>query len=99
MLRKKVWGDPMPMDEVPESTEEGVDPHLDHCIDHLRQAIMCAGDVTTLSWAWVDDFNASVGYGTILHTCRDYSAIEEWARERYVEEFDESVHVADDLKG
>jgi hypothetical protein len=54
--------------------------HLRHCWDYLRQAIMCAGD-TTLEWIPPPDedgHTGSTGWG-YQHTCKDYSAIYQWA--------------------
>ncbi|CRL21313.1 DNA-directed DNA polymerase, family B, conserved site [Penicillium camemberti] len=58
--------------------------HMDHCIDYLRQSIMCHSDVTPLvhiprpggsrnnGTAWIPNF-------AVKHTCRDFWKIHEWA--------------------
>ncbi|OJJ69566.1 hypothetical protein ASPBRDRAFT_281622 [Aspergillus brasiliensis CBS 101740] len=57
-----------------------VDKHVFHCLDYLRQAIMCAGD-TTLEWARVRrNANGDLagyffdGRGS-SHQCRDWTTI------------------------
>ncbi|KAI9647635.1 hypothetical protein NHQ30_004020 [Ciborinia camelliae] len=75
--------------------------HIEHCIDDLRQSLMCSADVTPLSWIW-DPGNegerpqAKV-YAEVAHTCRDFEMIVAWAREHRVEVFDRFVKVEDDL--
>lgn len=57
------------------------DQHLDHCLDYLRQAIMCTGD-TTLEKVIIDDdgkFKAEIdGWGTV-HECRSWHMLFEFA--------------------
>jgi len=57
--------------------------HIDHCIDHLRQAIQCHSDLTPMSWE-------RVGKKLILktetkHTCRDFNKIHGWALDREID--------------
>ncbi|KAH8793583.1 hypothetical protein F5882DRAFT_59076 [Hyaloscypha sp. PMI_1271] len=58
--------------------------HEYHCLDYLRQAVLCAGD-TTLDYAGIvfgDDSNQRrlgfSGEGS-THQCRDWNAISSWA--------------------
>ena len=62
--------------------------HVEHCLDYVRQALMCAAD-TTVEWpAFVrEDANGTVQSGTdgngIQHKCRDWDAVVNFAlRER-----------------
>ncbi|KAK3356665.1 hypothetical protein B0T25DRAFT_453277, partial [Lasiosphaeria hispida] len=56
--------------------------HWDHCFDYVRQALMCAADVTLENLETRADGKtllASVdGWGT-THMCRDYQGVVEWA--------------------
>ncbi|KAF2176083.1 hypothetical protein K469DRAFT_755879 [Zopfia rhizophila CBS 207.26] len=59
--------------------------HVDHCIDQLRQAILCHGDLTpvTLRPVLMNDPSADlVGETERVHTCRNWKAIREWLTER-----------------
>ncbi|KAM3511387.1 hypothetical protein MY11210_004996 [Beauveria gryllotalpidicola] len=62
------------------------DQHLDHCLDYLRQAIMCTGD-TTLEKVVVDDngqFKPDIdGWGTV-HECRSWHMLFEFAERQRV---------------
>ncbi|KAL6152861.1 hypothetical protein ACJQWK_03994 [Exserohilum turcicum] len=55
--------------------------HLEHCLDRVRQALMCHGDLTpspTYTWP---GFPISIGRsGT--HTCRKWGPIREWMDQR-----------------
>ncbi|PYI28111.1 hypothetical protein BP00DRAFT_273046 [Aspergillus indologenus CBS 114.80] len=62
------------------NTTGKVDKHVFHCLDYLRQGIICAGD-TTLEWARVrrhanGDFAGYFfdGRGSV-HQCRDWTTI------------------------
>lgn len=55
--------------------------HMRHCFDYLRQALMCAGDVT------LEPVDAELGGVTgwdNLRVCRDYDQIKEWAENHRV---------------
>lgn len=60
--------------------------HIDHCLEYLRQSIMCAGD-TTLEKVLVDEsgeFKADIdGWGT-LHKCRSWNMLFKFAERRRV---------------
>lgn len=56
--------------------------HEYHCIDYLRQAIMCSGD-TTLDYAEMHDDGTRRGFSgaNSTHQCRDWDTIVGWAVE------------------
>ncbi|CZT05096.1 uncharacterized protein RAG0_11329 [Rhynchosporium agropyri] len=60
--------------------------HEYHCIDYIRQAILCAGD-TTLDYAAIvkgsDGVERRLGFtgANSTHQCRDWDAIRDWAIE------------------
>jgi hypothetical protein len=59
--------------------------HVDHCIDQIRQAILCHADLTPVSLRPVllDDPSADlVGETEREHTCRNWKAVREWLTER-----------------
>ncbi|KAE9367280.1 hypothetical protein N431DRAFT_472280 [Stipitochalara longipes BDJ] len=56
--------------------------HLDHCIDYLRQVIQCQSDLTPLTYYHEPRYNTSIPIFGQPHTCRDFSKINQWARER-----------------
>ncbi|KAJ7207321.1 hypothetical protein C8J57DRAFT_1725748 [Mycena rebaudengoi] len=56
--------------------------HLRHCIGAIRQALMCSVDITPIVWQWSDKFREAEQRDDILHTCRDFDKIRNWAEER-----------------
>ncbi|KAF8848037.1 hypothetical protein BDZ45DRAFT_636278 [Acephala macrosclerotiorum] len=56
--------------------------HWDHCIDALRQTIMCHSDVSPVSWHLnMPKRNVIIPQLSTSHTCRNFTKIQEWARE------------------
>ncbi|KAH8831410.1 hypothetical protein DL96DRAFT_1705846 [Flagelloscypha sp. PMI_526] len=60
------------------------DDHLSHCIDSLRQAISCNVDVTPFVWKWSEPHSRYMGRLNVVHSCRNFEAVREWARPRAV---------------
>ncbi|KAH8647914.1 hypothetical protein BX600DRAFT_518318 [Xylariales sp. PMI_506] len=56
--------------------------HYDHCIDSLRQSIMCHGDIATVYWRYNEVRRIPLPQLAVTHTCRDFDLIKEWALER-----------------
>ncbi|KAK4626569.1 hypothetical protein CLAFUW4_05189 [Fulvia fulva] len=56
--------------------------HTDHCIDHIRQFVQCHADLTPLTFSWSDEKDNIVADWDALHTCRNFSKIQEWAVDR-----------------
>lgn len=56
--------------------------HEYHCIDYIRQSIMCHGD-TTLDFAEVQADGVRRGFSgaNSTHQCRDWDALTAWAVE------------------
>ncbi|KAI0902254.1 hypothetical protein F4806DRAFT_31179 [Annulohypoxylon nitens] len=53
--------------------------HLDHCIDALRQFVMCQGDIGVFSFHFpFNDGDPWPNYST-PHTCRNFDSIRQWA--------------------
>lgn len=53
--------------------------HLDHCIDLIRQSLQCAADVTPITWIRSRKDGIARGQINMLHTCRNYEKIHQWA--------------------
>lgn len=61
--------------------------HVSHCLDIVRQQLMCTVDVGVLGQVWIhpDEPEAYVDFNT-RHMCRDFEAIRSWAEERQMPE-------------
>jgi hypothetical protein len=60
--------------------DEMSDQHIYHCIDYIRQSIMCNGDTTLEKPSTVNGkpMRGVDGWG-VAHECRDYDAIYSYA--------------------
>jgi DUF1365 family protein len=59
--------------------------HFMHCIDSLRQAIMCFSDITPIPFAWDERVGHVQHHESIRHTCRNFDAIHGWAVDNAME--------------
>ena len=55
--------------------------HLDHCIDALRQSIMCYGDLSPLNVKWSEAQHRPIFDVNAVHTCRNFDKLKQWADE------------------
>ncbi|KAL7939306.1 hypothetical protein V8C35DRAFT_5404 [Trichoderma chlorosporum] len=56
--------------------------HVDHCVEILRETIQCQGDLTPVPHIWSEGKQMFLADTSLLHTCRDYSALIDWQDER-----------------
>ncbi|KAK1850329.1 hypothetical protein CCHR01_07038 [Colletotrichum chrysophilum] len=56
--------------------------HTDHCIDYLRQVIMCHGNITPITFEWIPDIDGYIAHHSTAHMCRNFDAIFDWATVR-----------------
>ncbi|KAG1813507.1 uncharacterized protein BJ212DRAFT_394744 [Suillus subaureus] len=76
LLRKVTW----PEYYRPTDTSLEVIPmHLDHCIEMIRQNIMCNADVTMITWDWVQGLETTYPNFNTRHQCRNFEKILDWA--------------------
>ena len=53
-----------------------------HCIEFLREAIMCKADVSIMTFRWVDAIDIPVSSLWSSHECVKWETVEEWANDR-----------------
>jgi len=68
-----------------EAIPEMYERHFEHCIDYVRQSIMCNFDMGLLTFDWVLDHPNPVPNTNSMHKCVDWSAAEAWMKDRAVE--------------
>ena len=59
-------------------SEAKIRRHQDHCIDMIRQAIMCTGDVGLMTYNWVKDNSQPYPDFDTNHRCRNFDRLLEW---------------------
>ncbi|KAM7209507.1 protein of unknown function (DUF3328) domain containing protein [Naviculisporaceae sp. PSN 640] len=63
--------------------------HVSHCVNVLREAIMCAADTSVVTFQWNKAIKSAQPRADVLHVCRDFEGIWDWAWEnKNVVEFD-----------
>ncbi|KAF2092599.1 hypothetical protein NA57DRAFT_49976 [Rhizodiscina lignyota] len=83
-LRQRVYE--APGEHFQKESDKSRADHLSHCVDYLRQVLMCHGDVTPI--ALIADPNPPAFRPPILpnfsikHTCRKFDKIFDWAAKR-----------------
>ncbi|KAF9269955.1 hypothetical protein L218DRAFT_4111 [Marasmius fiardii PR-910] len=92
-MRKAMYPEYYPL------TPEGIHtPHMRHCISSLRQSLMCSADVTPIVWQWSERSKAAKERNDVVHTCRNFDKIKEWAHQHLLDhQQDMSVYIEDDL--
>ncbi|OKL64633.1 hypothetical protein UA08_00947 [Talaromyces atroroseus] len=58
--------------------------HVDHCIDILRQNIMCTGDTSVITHNWVQGYQFPYPNFNTQHKCRNFDKIVEWEKEHQI---------------
>ncbi|KAL6909222.1 hypothetical protein GGI43DRAFT_429816 [Trichoderma evansii] len=71
-------------DHYPEDVNDIYWPHIQHCMDSIRQSLMCTADLTPIPEAYTAyKPNGSLEpIFQVFHTCRDFKAIQKWAKTR-----------------
>ncbi|KAI1109852.1 hypothetical protein F5Y14DRAFT_444397 [Nemania sp. NC0429] len=56
--------------------------HVEHCIDYIRQGIMCAADLTMIPAVWSTKRDRLLQDTEVVHTCRNFDKIHAWTLAR-----------------
>lgn len=66
--------------------------HIFHCIDLLRQSLMCSADLSLVYWEWRPERGHHSPNATTTHICRKWEGIHGWAKEHKIGfEWDKNV--------
>jgi hypothetical protein len=63
--------------------------HKFHCVDSLRQSLMCNADLSLIHWHWKERHTLPGRHfpnATTTHICRKWSKIHDWATEHRLDE-------------
>lgn len=63
----------------------------DHCLDALRQFVMCKADVSILTYDWMPQFHRPWPNFEIQHKCANWDHIQDWAEAHSFDGFDERL--------
>ncbi|OSX62425.1 hypothetical protein POSPLADRAFT_1142692, partial [Postia placenta MAD-698-R-SB12] len=70
---------------IPPGDAEFYRIHLDHCIEMLRQRILCTGDVGMITFDWVKGHKKPYPNFNTLHVCRKLDNILDWSARHAVD--------------
>ncbi|KAH8822119.1 hypothetical protein DL96DRAFT_1819696 [Flagelloscypha sp. PMI_526] len=56
--------------------------HIRHCIDSIRQSLMCTSDVSAIVWQWNEQVQLVQGRTDMAHSCRNFEKLQKWTHER-----------------
>lgn len=56
--------------------------HRDHCLDHIRQQLMCHADLTPIPVIWYEGHGRSFVQSDVVHTCRNWGALQKFMHTR-----------------
>ena len=65
--------------------------HIDHCIEMLRQSIMCQSDLGVLTYNWVEVQDFPWPNFNTQHQCRNFEKVLEWGKDKEVMAFEEKM--------
>ncbi|KAI0396113.1 hypothetical protein F5Y17DRAFT_456243 [Xylariaceae sp. FL0594] len=58
--------------------------HYEHCVDYIRQGLMCQFDTGIIPYSWVRDHPNPTPNANTHHKCVDWAALQDWLRDRAV---------------
>ncbi|KAF9005457.1 hypothetical protein BDQ17DRAFT_1469115 [Cyathus striatus] len=79
MLRKYTYIEHYkPFDEMFQGDPEELRVHTDHCVEMLRQRLMCTSDIGVIAYDWVQGRLPPHPNFSTRHTCRNFDKILAW---------------------
>lgn len=82
VLRLQVY-QPGGLESLEEQARAKKEIHVNHCVDYLRQVLMCHGDMTPITIQTKEDhWPPYEARFDIRHTCRDFERLHAFAAER-----------------
>ena len=67
--------------EIPEMYER----HYEHCVDYIRQYLMCKFDTTIMPFNWVLDHQNPTPNGNTIHKCVNWDSLQDWLKGKTVQ--------------
>lgn len=67
--------------DIPEMYER----HFEHCVDYVRQSLMCHFDTTLVTYDWVLNHPNPTPNSNAIHKCVDWDGVQGWLAAQAVE--------------
>ncbi|KIM95117.1 hypothetical protein OIDMADRAFT_134566, partial [Oidiodendron maius Zn] len=58
--------------------------HTEHCVDSIRQSLMCSVDISTIYWQWDTARQKTIANAQTTHICKNFEKIQAWARDHAI---------------
>ncbi|KAL5401790.1 hypothetical protein PMIN04_013074 [Paraphaeosphaeria minitans] len=58
--------------------------HIQHCLEMLRQNILCTADVGVITHQWIQQSPDPFANFNTYHKCRDIDAVEKWIHDHEI---------------
>ncbi|KAI1126938.1 hypothetical protein F5Y10DRAFT_266649 [Nemania abortiva] len=81
-LRSQLWEFEGNLSSNDSDTSKQRQNHFDHCLDYLRQVIMCHGDLTPITFEWNEEVNGYLAHHGDIAKCRNFERVFHWAQGR-----------------
>ncbi|KZS89650.1 hypothetical protein SISNIDRAFT_416712, partial [Sistotremastrum niveocremeum HHB9708] len=84
LVRKALWPDRYGPQELGDPVLEDDDTpfdHVDHCVNIIRENIICNADTTPNVFQWSEEKNMIFPHFDSVHMCRNWESITEWVNE------------------
>ncbi|KAF2236011.1 hypothetical protein EV356DRAFT_543004 [Viridothelium virens] len=78
-------------------TNADKEEHLDHCLDDIRQALMCHADISVFTYDWIPSYRKPLPNFKVAHECVDWELLGNWTRERSFSLYDQKSLIHPDL--
>ncbi|KAF1963442.1 hypothetical protein CC80DRAFT_373892, partial [Byssothecium circinans] len=72
--------------------------HIDHCIEMLRQVLMCNADTGLQLHHWVKGNPTPIPNSNTWHKCKNFESVLEWTKKKQIPEFREDFPVLEGSK-
>ncbi|KAF2232283.1 hypothetical protein EV356DRAFT_450394 [Viridothelium virens] len=73
------------MQQKKKTVPEMYERHYEHCVNYIRQSLMCQFDTGVIPYNWVLDHQNPTPNANTHHKCVDWDALQAWLRKRRVE--------------
>jgi len=67
-----------------QNSESTLQSHASHCLDVLRQQLMCTTDFNVFGQVWIDSIKQPFPDFMTKHKCKNFDAIRQWAYDHQV---------------
>ncbi|OTB00953.1 hypothetical protein M426DRAFT_266737 [Hypoxylon sp. CI-4A] len=74
-----------------EIKEKNFGQHIDHCLENLRQYVMCKADLSINTFEWIPNYSRPWPNFDVVHECANWDSIKEWARANSFDGFDNTL--------